>query len=203
MALALIAAHAVAAAFAGGDGVGKNIFFDCIIGLLIVCALAFAEYAPLLAGVKHRGFLLAALLVAPAFGIAIATPLALRTDWGSLRALPDRGRDFDFAVKLLRSRPGPALCEDLLLCFEAGKPFTYDAYFANGRVKVGRVKEEELVALAENATFRTVQLNYLFGEKNLTPGERPRFTARFTEALMKHYRLEARLSDWGVLVPNQ
>ena len=202
MVLALIVAHALAAAFAGGYGVGKNIFFDCIFGLVVVCALVFAEYAPLLAGVKYRGFLLAALLVAPAFGIVIATPLALKADWDMLRALPDRGRDFDLAVRLLRSRPGPALCEDLLLCFEAGKPFTYDAYFADGLVQTGRVREEELGALVESASFRTVQL-YLFGEENLSPGKRPRFTARFMEALMKRYRLEARLSDSVVLVPNE
>jgi hypothetical protein len=202
MVLALIAAHAVAAVFAGGYGVGKNIFFDCVFGLVVVGALVFAEYAPLLAGVKYRGFLLAALLVAPAFGIVIATPLALKGDWDILRGLPNRGRDFDVALKLLQSRPGPALCEDLLLCFEAGKPFTYDAHFTFGLVKAGRVKEEELVALVENARFRTVQL-FLFGDKNLTPGKQPRFTARFVEALKQHYRPEALLSDSVVLVPNE
>jgi len=203
MVLALLMAHVLAATFAGGDGVDRNIFFDCVFGLVVVSALVFAEYAPLLTGWKHCGLPLAALLVAPAFGIVIGMPQALKVEQLMLRALPDRGRDFDFAVKLLKSRPGPALCEDLLICFEAGKPFTYDAYFANSMVKVGRVKEEELVALVENASFRTAQVDLAPDEKNLPPGKRLRFTARFVEALMKHYRLEARLSGSAVLVPNE
>jgi hypothetical protein len=201
MELSLIVAHALAAAFVGGDGVDRNIFFDCVLGLVVVGALVFAEYAPLFAHVKNRGFLLAALLVAPAFGIVIATPEALTNNWNTLRSLPARDRDFDIAVTLLRSRPGPALCENLLLCFEAGKPFTYDPYFTNSMVNVGRVKEEELVALVESASFHTVQLYLEPDEQNLTTGKRYRFTAKFMEALLKYYRVEARLGGSVVLVP--
>jgi hypothetical protein len=202
--LALILAHVLAVAFAGGDGVDKNIFFDSIWSLVMVSALIFAEYAPRLGGVRHRGFLLAALLVAPVFGAAIVLPQALRDDYYLLKSLPDRGRDFDRQVNLLRNRPGPALCEDILLCFDAGKPFTYDAYFAGSQVKAGRLKEDDLIALAANAGFRTVQVqkNSADGE-NLAPGKRSRFTARFMEALLKRYRLQERLSRSFVLVPDE
>lgn len=203
MILALIVAHVLAVVFISGDGVDRNIFFDCIVGLTIVSALVFSEYAPLLTGVKHRDFLLGALLVAPAFGVVIGLPKALRLEELMMRKLPERERDFNFAVKLLKSRPGPALCEDLLVCFDAGKPFVYDAYFANSMVKVGRVKEEELVALVRDASFQTVEVDLFPGEKNLIPGDRLRFTARFMEELMKRYRLEATLSGSVLLVPNE
>jgi hypothetical protein len=202
--LALIVAHVLALAFAGGDGVDRNIFFDCIWSLTMVSALIFAEYAPRLSGVRRRGALLAALLVAPVFGAALILPQTLRDDYYLLKSLPDRERDFDRQVSLLRNRPGPALCEDILLCFDAGKPFTYDAYFTNRLVRVGRLKEDRLVAMAADAGFSTVQVqrNPADGD-NLTPGKRLRFTARFMEALLKRYRLEERLSHSFVLVPDE
>lgn len=203
MALALILSHVVAAAFAGGDGVDKNIFFDCIFSLVMAGSLLFAEYAPMLTGLRQRGFLLATLLAAPAFGIALAMPQALRLDWAAVRQLPARGRDFDFAVALLRSRPGPALCQDLLLCFEAGKPFLYDPYFADAERLAGRLREEELLALADHASFRTVQLNLNWGEKGLKPGARFRFTAGFIDALLQRYHVVALQERSVVLAPNQ
>lgn len=203
MVLALLVAHILAMVFISGDGVDRNISFDCIVGLVIVSALVFSEYAPLLTSVKHRGFLLGMLLAAPAFGIVIGLPKALRLEQLMMRRLPERGRDFNFAVELLKNRPGPALCEDLLVCFNAGKPFLYDAYFANSMVRVGRVKEEELIALIQKASFRTVEVDLFPGEKNLVPGDRLRFTAGFMEALMKRYRLEAKLSSSVLLVPDE
>jgi hypothetical protein len=202
MVLALIAAHALALAFAGGDGVDKNIFFDCILALAVVGALAFAEYAPLLS-MAYRGFPLAALLVAPIFGAVIKMPETLRWDLGMWRALPNRETDFDYAVGLVQNRPGPALCEDLLVCFEAGKPFLYDAYFANAMVKAGRLKEEELVALVEKASFRTVELDFPLEQERLMEPHDRRFTAGFLDALREHYHQEIRLYGWVILVPNE
>lgn len=203
MVLALLVAHVIAMVFIGGDGVDKNIFFDCIVGLVIVSALVFSEYAPLLASVKYRGFLLGALLIAPAFGIVIGLPKALRLEQLVAKKLPERTKEFTLAVELVKSRPGPALCEDLLICFNAGKPFIYDAYFANSMLKVGRVKEEELIALVQNASFRTVEVDLFPGEKNLVPGDRLRFTAGFMEALMKRYRVAAKMNSSVLLVPNE
>jgi hypothetical protein len=41
------------------------------------------------------------------------------------------------------------------------------------------------------------------GEGIIAPAKRHRFTARFMEALMKHYRVEARLDKLAVLVPSE
>jgi hypothetical protein len=199
MALVVIVANVVAVAFAGGDGVDKNIFFDSLFSLAIVGALVFSEYAPLAAGWKSRGFLLTVLLTAPSFGVLIQIPTTLRGDRTKLRSIGDRARDFDSAVTLLRSRPGPALCEDLLLCFEAGKPYTYDAFVMKDMVKLGRVKEDDLVKLLEDGGISTVQLNGGY----VTQGERLRFTASFMKALLNRYRVEKQLSGYVVMVPKE
>lgn len=218
MVLSLLIAHGLAFGLAGGVGVDRNIFFDSIFSLVIVGSLVFAEIAPYAAKLERRGILLAALLLAPATGIAIEIPTVLRTDWVQLKRDPyrnfafsfslqlnsvsARGRDFDFAVGVLRGRPGPALCENLLLCFEADKPFLYDPFFTMSMLQAGRVKEDELVALVENRTFRTVQLDLPPEETALGPGKHGHFTARFVDALLRHYRTEARLGDLVILIPN-
>jgi len=64
-------------------------------------------------------------------------------------------------------------------------------------VKAGRVKEEELVALVENAGFRTVQLELRAPEKGLAAWERLRFSARFMDALLKRYHPEGLVDRLG------
>jgi hypothetical protein len=203
MALALILSLVVGAVFAGGDGVDKNIFFDCVLVLIIVGSLLFAEYAPLLTGVSRRSFLLAALLAAPALSVALAAPQTLREERGDLLRMPARERDFDLSVALLRSRPGPALCQTLLACFDAGKPLLYDPCYTNIELHVGRIPEEELVAFVESARFRTVQLELAWGETTLKPAARWQFSAGIVDALLKRYHVEATLGGSVVLAANQ
>lgn len=204
MVLAAVFAHLFAAAFAGGDGVDKNIFFDSMFSLVIVGALAFAEFAPLLDRLlvqsKVRSVALAALLLAPSSGILIETPLRLRYDWFDIKSLRSRASDFDTAVELLKSRPGPALCEDLLVCFEAGKPFAYDPFMAYARIKIGRLDRDDVAAMIESKSFTSVQLNKA---SELTPEDQPLFPSNMMRALLVNYRVKLRLAQSVVLVPNE
>jgi hypothetical protein len=59
--------------------------------------------------------------------------------------------------------------------------------------KIGRVKDEDLVSLVENATFGSVQLNF--------PRDGKRFSDRFMEALGRRYRVAAQLRGSLVLMP--
>jgi hypothetical protein len=199
MTLALITSNALAVAFASGNGVDRNMFFDAVLSLAVVSALVFAEFAPALAARNWHAFRLAGLLLTTTLGILILIPFSLTAGWAWQRPVRDRTRDFDFSVKLLRSRPGPALCEDLLLCFEAGKAFTFDPYFSNNMVLAGRIKDEELIAMVDSASYRTVQLD----GTDLTPGPRPRFTSNLMKALLNRYRVEALLSHSVVMVPKE
>lgn len=197
--LALIMAHVEAFAFVGGYGVDKNIFFDCIFSLAMASALVFAEFAPLAAGWKRPGLALAALLLASSFGLVIQAPAALRDDRDVLISGMERADDFDSTVSLVQSRPGPALCEDLLICFDAGKPYAYDAYVMFSMVKAGRIEDDGLVALVEDASIQTVQLD----KRNFNRGDVVRFTPNFVKALLHRYRIEKELHDWIVMVPKE
>jgi hypothetical protein len=197
--LALIVSNALAVAFASGFGVSRNVFFDSVLCLALVGALAFAEWAPIVAARNERAFRLAGLLLTPMLGFLILIPYSLTASSTPRRLVREQTKEFDSSVRLLRSRPGPALCENLLLCFEAGKAYTYDPFSAINMVLAGRIKEAELVALLESASFRTVQLD----GADLAPGARTGFTAKMMEALANRYRVEARFSDSVLLVPKE
>jgi hypothetical protein len=200
MILSAAAALLLAAAFAGGDGVDANIFFDSIFTLIVLAALLFAQLVPVVAGLKRRGLLFTALLAAPSLGILIEAPDTLRNEWHEARSLQSRSHEFDADVALLRTRPGPALCEDLRVCFEAGKPFVYDAYFTKAQVKTRRLREADLIALVKNASFSTVQLT-VDSQESLGPRERDRFTAGFMEALLARYRIATQGNFSVLMVP--
>ena len=88
------------------------------------------------------------------------------------------------------------------MCFEAGKPFVYDAYLTKDMVKTGRLNEESLVALVGNASFSTVQLT-TDSRENLGPQERLRFTAGFMQALLTRYRVIARHNASILIAPKE
>jgi len=202
--LCLVFANVVALGFAGGIGVDRNIFFDSMFSLVIIGSLVFADIAPYAAKLRQRGVLLGALLLAPSAGIVVGIPMSLRTEWSywKLNLVSERAKESDSISGFLRSQTGPALCEDMLLCFHAGKPFLYDPFFVFNLLKVGRLREDELVAFVETRTLRSIQLYLDRNEKTLAPGERALFSAPFVDAVLRNYRMEKRAGDFTVLVPN-
>jgi hypothetical protein len=202
--LCLLFANVVAFVFAGGIGVDRNIFFDSMFSMVIIGSLVFAVIAPYAARLRQRGLLLGALLFAPSAGVALGIPLILRTDWSSwkLNMVSDHAQESAFVTGVLRSQAGPALCEDLLLCFHAGKALLYEPFFVFNSLKVGRLQESELVALVESRKFRSIQFYLDRNEKGLGPGERAIFSAPFVDAVLRNYRTEARAGNFVVLVPN-
>ncbi len=65
------------------------------------------------------------------------------------------------------------------------------------------MSEEDEVAMVQSARFRTVQLNADEPvPDNGKPTDRTRFTPGFMDALVKRYRLEARLGNSVIFVPN-
>ena len=59
--------------------------------------------------------------MAPFFlGSPVTLQPRLKSDWEQIKGLAQREREHTTAVEFLKSRPGPALCESLLLCYDAG-----------------------------------------------------------------------------------
>jgi hypothetical protein len=141
------AALTLGLAFAAGDGVDTNAFFDlglaCALGLGLAsqsvgtCPLAACSAVPLL--------------------------LFLAFHWSDNNFFFTR----DFAaqsardIAFLKSRPGPALCDQLSLCLWAGKGASVDVFNIGEAIKTGARDPAPLAGMIRTHRFSVLQLQDL------------------------------------------
>jgi hypothetical protein len=195
--VALATAHLVAFAFAGGDGIDRNVYFDSMFVLIMIGALAFAEFAPLFNSWNLRWLALAGLLILPSTGILIQAPFELRYALLKMKHLPSRDSSFKAAVQFVQQRPGTAMCEEMLVCFAAGKPLLYEPFTVSSGIKTGRLKEQEIMALFETHSFSVVQLQSAV----LDYPQMASFTPKVLEAILTNYRLVYRNDTSALFEP--
>jgi hypothetical protein len=133
--------------FAAGDGVDANAFFD----LAIACALALG-----LASQSGSTCPLAACSAAPLL-------LFLVFHWTDNNFFFTR----DFAaqsardITFLKSRPGPALCDQLSLCLWAGKAAEVDVFNIGEAIKTGARDPAPLAGMIRARRFSVLQIQDL------------------------------------------
>jgi hypothetical protein len=204
--------------FAGGDGVGLNICFNAFAAAVIVCGVALADAEAVTKGMRaavpYPQRLSGALMSLILLGVMVHVPGRLRENIDALRALPAQRTEFASALQFLRSHPGPALCESLLLCFEAGKQFEFDPFSVNDGLKTGRVTEDDLVEILRSRHFLSLQIKLDPGEASqseeqladarshpsglLLPFEQNIFTGRLMKEIVENYRIAYR-NTWTVI----
>jgi hypothetical protein len=200
LAIAFVLAHAVGFWFAGGDGVDKNVLFDAMVVVAVIVGVAIGELEPILAPLRFGNVLVPVLLALPAIGSLLFLPIQLVVDSQLAAFRPEFETETSQAVEFLKSRTGPALCENLLLCYEAEKPMLYDAFYVNSQVKTGRIREDDIVRTIASGQFRTIEMEMGAGE-TFAAVERHRFSAGIMRAIAEHYRPKMRALTFAILVP--
>lgn len=144
------------AIFAGGEGVYWNSMFDADCALALVAALAidrFPASSPL-----RRLAIPAAYFAVPALVIAMSATV----HWLSPRFWFDpRWSEAAAAaqdIEFVRGRSGPALCEDLSMCYWANKPAGVDVFNVRQRSRREWWRVEALARQVEAREFGVVQL---------------------------------------------
>ena len=200
-ALCFGAAALLAAAFGFGNGVAYNIHYETFAAMAIVAAAALCTVGRAVASLP-RGWIafatVALLAVAP---VPVRTPTELYGTLGRSARLPQREADYTAAMALIQATPGPALCESLLMCFQAGKPFEYDPYYVKDQIRTGRIAEQRIVAALNARHYAAVELGEDDASFTLAGGERLRFTAGVIAALLANYRVAQQSPAYAVLVP--
>jgi hypothetical protein len=163
-----VIALAIGLAFSAGDGVDANIFFDAAIALGLTAGLIQQRFSA-----YGRGLA----------GMAIVVPLILFlwSHWsddnfaytGAFRAQAPRD------IAFLQS--GPALCEQLSLCYWAGEKNPVDVFNLGEAIITGNRSDMPLVELLESRHFRAVQFDSM-DSFALGPNVRA--------ALLKNYRID-------------
>src|SRR5207248_6076004 len=121
--------HALAFFLAAGAGADLNHLFDPALAIAMIGGAALPYAIAAAERVRYGNALLAVLLTLPFF-LGTLTMLAphMQEDAATSRSIPQLEQEFASAVEFVRSHPGPALCESLLMCQEAGKPEEFDPY---------------------------------------------------------------------------
>jgi hypothetical protein len=172
--------------FAGGAGVGHNVFFDLLIAISLAAGLLLQQadriarsYRPQLV----RAVVAAAYLVGIGLGLPkeslkladiAAAEVATRAD-----------------VAFLAGREGRVLCETLALCYWAGKGLEVDTFTARQGFLVSGHDERVLLDLLASGAFAAIQLT-----KGGPGRDDERISPAFMAALHRHYR-PARTSPNG------
>jgi hypothetical protein len=216
LASAFVLSHFLAFLLAGGFGVDLNIFFNALAATVVVCGIALSEITFGPAEVQPAAVnSSAALMFALLFSIMIFVPGQLRRDHQETRFLRAHETEFQSAVEFVKTRPGPALCESLLLCYEAGKPFEYEPFTVRDQVKTGRLQEDEVLHLLRTHHFQAVEIALRSDEANLKdselraslssdqtlPDTERRFTPAFMKELLEDYQLLKRTPQMALFCP--
>src|SRR6266851_2433094 len=214
---AFVLSHLLAFLLAGGSGVDLNIFFNALASTVMACGIALSDFSFVPTG--SRSAILnstAALMFAVFFiSVMIFVPGQLRRNREQLRLLPARVREFNSAAELLKTRPGPALCESHLLCYEAGKPFEYEPFSVQQQLKAGVLHEEDILQLLRTHPFQTIEVALREEEQNLSEGDlrmsltsdqkepdkQRRFGPKFMNELLAEYQLSMRTSEMALFCP--
>jgi len=177
-----VIAIALGGFFAAGDGVDTNVFFDTTIALGLTGGLAVARFAP-------SGRLFAAL--------AYLAPLAV------LLVVDFHDRNFAFQpafrhqaasdIAFLKRHDGPAICEELALCYWAGKDASVDVFNMGEAFATGARSDRPLIDNISHCRFAAMQFD------SLAPFA---LGAKAHDALLAHYRIDHQNDDGIFLVRN-
>jgi hypothetical protein len=71
--------------------------------------------------------------------------------------LPEWQKAFDTEVSFLVAQPGPAICESLIRCYEAGKPYVLDPFNSTRLVQLGKLNSSEIVKQIAERKYGAIQ----------------------------------------------
>lgn len=172
-ALGWLAANALGFVFSGGDGVGRNVFFEALL-LSVVLTMAACAAVP-------RSWL-CLLLLFP----FVWAPDHLIASIRENQALPEARAEFAAGVALLKTVPGPVVCENLLMCVRAGHPSAFYTYYVQSEIGLHRLPAAAITAMVTGRALRAVEIGTT--DEPETP-RHTQFTPDFLAALRTYYRL--------------
>jgi hypothetical protein len=190
--------------FLGGDGVSINAFFGAYLSMSIMVGLFFAR-------IENSSQFRAAYAPAALFGWLLVIPWLLvpnlddraqaQINWNpplALKKISDAETRFNAEVAFLHRQPGPALCECLLCCYYAGKPYVYDPFNATRAVDFGKLDPEVIVSALRRQQYGAVQLAGPIGDSYRTEMFAPAILA----AIQENYHPAFKNQEAAIYVPN-
>ncbi len=187
----LIFTNLIAIYFSGGDGVASNIFYPPLLADLLACVIAISA--------TSRYFQTALALTTLT---AVAMSLSqLHVDAGAERRMPAATQAAQRAIAELASTNGPAICEDLLLCYQADKPIDYDPYYVKDQILIHRIQQNSILAAITAQHYAAIQIEGSMAQELLAARHGGRFTAPILDAILQNYQPSLADHFYTVLTP--
>ncbi|MDE2517457.1 MAG: hypothetical protein KGL12_15630 [Rhodospirillales bacterium] len=183
--ITLLATHLMSAFLCGGDGVAGNIFIETLAIDAVVLGAAFGG------AVRSAGPVRVMLFLAPVLWpllVVQAGTVQLQHEFAAWNRLPAELAAYDQAAAILRATPGPIVCEDLLLCYRAGKSSAFDPYFVKDQIRVGRLSEAAIDAMLVRQAFGAIEIGAPDDRHSPFRTMPQRFCAGFMRTLFAYYR---------------
>ncbi len=197
LALSWLFAHGLGFFFLGGDGTSGNILFEALVCEAIILPLALDAY--LLRYYPRPGVRAGLVLALPVLFPLYFLPAKAEAAFAEWHALARSQRAFAAGVALLHHVSAPVVCENLLMCFRAGRTSAFDPFFALDQIRIGARDGGAIAALAASCRLGAVQ----FGDADVPePASRVRFSPAFLAAVAKNYRPRLRTPEFQVLLPD-
>ena len=182
----------------GGVGVGYNAIFDLIIAVIIASGLLIGTLVQQCQGRWSRFSLTHVAILILFLPILLKVPLAVvELKRGAIRRLPESELLVAKDVNFIAKHEGPVMCEDLALCYWAGKKFEVDFFNLGQKLKAGVVSEAVITARLDSHYFSLIQA-YGGGSKGITH----RLPEKVNDAILERYEVSHSSQESGVfLVP--
>jgi hypothetical protein len=199
----LILSLALGGFFSGGDGVSINALFGAYLAMSILVGLFLWLMEGADAGwAVHAPLALFAWLLIPWLLVPQLDDRPLPSlNWNPLRALKQTAAAqsrFDAEVEFLREQPGPVLCESLLRCYFAGKPYVYDPYNATRMIGLGRLDAGVLIGALKREEYGAVQIDGPIQ----SGGRTEMFAPAILAAIEEYYQPVLKNQDGLIYLPN-
>jgi hypothetical protein len=187
----------IGAAFIGGAGVADNAFFDAYFAISIIMGACLdslwkAPIPNLGEGGRCR-FLVPVMLYSSVFMVYVPWGLHV-SKW--LYDLPDQQRVYKIEVSFVAEQPGPAICESLIMCYDAGKPYILHPFGFTTGVRTGQLNSDELVKQIAEKKYGAIQT-----ETPVTQKPTERFPDEVLDAIGRYYVEAINRPDCHIYVP--
>ncbi len=196
-------AHVMGAVICSESGAGTNHLFDALISTALIVGVSLPVLERISEGTRLARTFLAVLLLVPFFlSSTVILPQRIPDDVGWYKGIARTEAEFASATRFVRSQTGAALCESMLLCYEAGKPWVWDAFIVDQRVKTGRLAEGPILESLDQHQYGAIEIDFSANEP-LRPSQRMRFSEAFMQRLFKDYRPAYRDFRFVIFIPNR
>jgi hypothetical protein len=187
--------------FGSAQGVSTNCFFSLMVALSISLGLCFSDIEKFS---RHRNAMRFVSLIPLALFLFLLIPGALNGDLNPYTVLRDSRaaqNELDSEVLFMAKRPGPSICQDLLTCYLAGKPYVYDPFNTTRLIHLGHIDENEIVDSIQRKKYSSIEIraNEMAMAKHNYRSER--FAQGMLLAINNNYRIGYQHGNMTIYIP--